>query len=71
MVIYGFFKLKLFIRRFMPTQIKLLCVGMTLNQPLVLGNPPMWLNYKNPAKKSGQDFLHSDVKDSLLVITNA
>ena len=53
------------------TWIHLRCCGMTSKRWLVLRNPPMWLNWKHPAKKSGPTFLHSDVKDSLPVITKA
>ncbi len=44
--------------------IQLRCCGMTLNSPFMLENPPM------RAKKSGPNFLHNDVKDSLPVIAN-
>ncbi len=45
-------------------------LGMTVISPFMLENLPMWLNYNNSVKKSGPKFLHSDVKDSLPVITN-
>ncbi len=44
---------------------------MTLKRQLILENTPMWLNYNNSAKMSGQKFLHSTLTDSLQVIANA
>lgn len=51
-----------------PELIEMLCHD--LKRPLMLKIPSVELNWNNSAKKSGPNFLHSDARDSLPVITN-